>query len=116
MSKVLLVVSATLANASPTGPRKDYCVLADKLGAEVIDYASVEQSWTARLVKRTLGMAAAQAWLHQFVRGQPFVTAFAKFCSSDRRSRSCVAKNCNTSDARRELAFVGREPARDVLE
>ena len=43
---------------------------------------------------------------HQFVRGQPFVAAFAKFCSSDRRSRSCVAKNCNTSHARCELAFM----------
>ncbi|MBV8718289.1 MAG: glycosyltransferase family 4 protein [Chloroflexi bacterium] len=63
MPKVLLVISATLANVSPTGPRKDYCVLADKLEAEVIDYASVQESLSARAVKRVLGMAAAQAWL-----------------------------------------------------
>jgi glycosyltransferase involved in cell wall biosynthesis len=63
MSRVLLVISATLANVSPTGPRKDYCVLADKLQAAVIDYASVEDSRGARAIKRVLGMAAAQAWL-----------------------------------------------------
>jgi glycosyltransferase involved in cell wall biosynthesis len=63
MSKVLLVISATLAKVSQSGPRKDFVVLADRLGADVIDYESVEQSRSARLIKRVLGVAAAQAWL-----------------------------------------------------
>ncbi len=63
MAKILLVVSATLANTPLNGPRKDYRVLAETLQADVIDYESVPISRSGRLVKKAAGMAVAQAWM-----------------------------------------------------
>jgi glycosyltransferase involved in cell wall biosynthesis len=65
MLKVLLVVSAAVPNepAKPLGPRKDYAVLAETLGATVLDHRSVERSAATRLIARVVGVPAAQAWL-----------------------------------------------------
>lgn len=63
MTKTLLVVSATLGGDGPTGPRKDYRVLADVLGATILDYSAVQQSASLRRLARFAGMPVAQAWL-----------------------------------------------------
>jgi glycosyltransferase involved in cell wall biosynthesis len=61
--KTLLVVSATLTGDGPIGPRKDYDVLAEVLGATVLDYSSVQRSVGARRLARIAGVSVAQAWL-----------------------------------------------------
>ena len=61
MPRVLFVVSATLG--PQRGPRKDYAALASALGADVIDYASIERSKPARLLAKFGGRALAQAFL-----------------------------------------------------
>jgi glycosyltransferase involved in cell wall biosynthesis len=62
MSRVLFVVSANVANAPSDGPRKDYRVLTEQLGATVLDYESVNQSRFGRLLARFASMPVAQAW------------------------------------------------------
>ena len=62
MPRVLFVVSANLAGHPPNGPRKDYRVLAEVLGASVIDYAAVEGSDSLRRLARVVGTPVAQAW------------------------------------------------------
>jgi glycosyltransferase involved in cell wall biosynthesis len=59
--RVLFVVSATLG--PQRGPRKDYAALASALGADVLDYATVNQSRLGRLLARCTGRAIAQAFL-----------------------------------------------------
>jgi len=65
MRRTLLVVSARVPSAAnrPVGPRKDYTVLAETLGADVLDYADVERSKIARFLRRVTGLPTAQAWL-----------------------------------------------------
>src|SRR5262245_24728816 len=65
MSRVLFVVSADLASAPSgmDGPRKDYAVLADALGATVLDRSAVRRSGLSRLLARLVGVPVAQAWL-----------------------------------------------------
>src|SRR6266567_4320324 len=62
--RVLLVISADDASSAPgSGPRKDYRVLAETLGAETIDRSSVRQSSLGRRLVRWIGMPTLQAWL-----------------------------------------------------
>jgi glycosyltransferase involved in cell wall biosynthesis len=65
MQRTLLVVNAQVRRraANTLGPRKDYTVLADALNADIIDHDEVQASRSGRLVRRVLGMRAAQAWL-----------------------------------------------------
>src|SRR5438105_15526691 len=71
MGRVLFVVSAVVSPAPLHGPRKDYQVVADVLGASVVDYGSVQQSAVLRRLARVLGMPVAQAWL-AFTRRRDF--------------------------------------------
>jgi glycosyltransferase involved in cell wall biosynthesis len=62
--RVLLVISADNATAAPApGPRKDYRVLAETLGAATIDRSSVRRSRILRGLARWVGLAPLQAWL-----------------------------------------------------
>jgi len=61
--KILLVVSASLGGDAVIGPRKDYRVLAEALGATVLDYTAVHRSAALRRLARFTGMPVAQAWL-----------------------------------------------------
>ena len=63
MSQVLFVASTDLTADTPRGPRKDYRVIADVLGASVIDYSAVRADPSLRLLARVVGMPVAQAWL-----------------------------------------------------
>ncbi|HEX8968775.1 MAG TPA: glycosyltransferase [Chloroflexota bacterium] len=61
---MLLVISADDAlSPSHGGPRKDYRVLAQTLGATTIDRSSVHRSATLRRLARYVGVAPLQAWL-----------------------------------------------------
>ena len=63
--RTLFVVSATLGSrpAAMAGPRKDFDVVADALGARVLDRAAVHQSsWLSRALAR-VSVPLAQAWL-----------------------------------------------------
>jgi glycosyltransferase involved in cell wall biosynthesis len=63
-SRVLLVVTADMSSAAPaSGPRKDYRVLAEALGATTIDRSHVRRSRILRRLVRFVGMAPLQAWL-----------------------------------------------------
>jgi hypothetical protein len=75
MTNTLFVVSAALPNGleTPPGPRKDYAVLGQTLGATMLDYTAVEKSAAARVIARMFGMATAQAWL-AFQRRNDFQT------------------------------------------
>jgi glycosyltransferase involved in cell wall biosynthesis len=61
MPKVLFAVSATVG--AQRGPRKDYAALAGALSADIVDYASINQSRLARLIARFTNRAIAQAVL-----------------------------------------------------
>lgn len=61
--RVLLAVGANAARDSRFGPRRDYAVLAERVGAAVIDRDLVERSALARLIRRLAGSGPAQAWL-----------------------------------------------------
>jgi glycosyltransferase involved in cell wall biosynthesis len=62
--RALLVITADDVDARPAvGPRKDYHVLADVLGADTIDRSRVQCSPVLRVLARWIGMAPAQAWL-----------------------------------------------------
>jgi glycosyltransferase involved in cell wall biosynthesis len=61
--RVLVTVGADSARDSATGPRRDYAVTADALGADLLDLRSVEQSRMTRAIARLIGVPAAQAWL-----------------------------------------------------
>jgi glycosyltransferase involved in cell wall biosynthesis len=64
LSRVLLIVTADDASKSPSnGPRKDYRVLAETLGAATMDRSDVRRSPVLRQFAKLVGMAAAQAWL-----------------------------------------------------
>jgi glycosyltransferase involved in cell wall biosynthesis len=66
MSGALLIVSADLPNGSvdhPSGLRKDYAVLARRLGATVLDRTWIGRSVPARLIAWAFGVPVAQAWL-----------------------------------------------------
>jgi glycosyltransferase involved in cell wall biosynthesis len=62
--QVLLVISADDASvAHPSGLRKDYRVLAETLGADLVDRSHVQRSSIAKRLARFVGIAPAQAWL-----------------------------------------------------
>jgi glycosyltransferase involved in cell wall biosynthesis len=62
--QVLLVISADDASvAHPSGLRKDYRVLAETLGADLVDRSDVRRSRVAQCLARFVGVAAMQAWL-----------------------------------------------------
>jgi glycosyltransferase involved in cell wall biosynthesis len=63
MPRVLVVVSASRSPQPQRAPRKDYMLLADRLGAKLLDRSAVQQSRTARVIARLIGPAVAQAWL-----------------------------------------------------
>jgi|SRR5579864_4325352 len=61
--RVLLVITADDASKSPrSGPRKDYRVLADALGADCIDRSDIRRSPVLRRLLPLVGMACLQAW------------------------------------------------------
>jgi glycosyltransferase involved in cell wall biosynthesis len=60
---VLAVIGADTSRDTGGGPRRDYAVLAARLGATVLDRRAVEQSLVARAVRRAAGNGPAQAWL-----------------------------------------------------
>jgi glycosyltransferase involved in cell wall biosynthesis len=63
---VLFVVSANAPNgasADPTGPRKDYDVIARRLGADVLDWTETQRTRPFRLLARVIGLARTQALL-----------------------------------------------------
>jgi glycosyltransferase involved in cell wall biosynthesis len=60
---VLIVVGANAARDTQSGPRRDYAVLAETLGAAILDRTAVDRSLFARALRRTGGSALAQAWL-----------------------------------------------------
>jgi glycosyltransferase involved in cell wall biosynthesis len=62
--RVLLVVTVNDATAPILGgPRKDYRVLAETLGAETLDFSDVRRSRAPGYLVRWLGMAVVQAWM-----------------------------------------------------
>ncbi|MCC6173990.1 MAG: glycosyltransferase family 4 protein [Chloroflexi bacterium] len=66
MGKTLFVVSATYSRGTPDtreGPIKDYVAIADRLDADVLDWAATRQSRVGRLAARVVGLGAAQALL-----------------------------------------------------
>jgi glycosyltransferase involved in cell wall biosynthesis len=68
--RVLMVVAASDAAQPTPGPRRDFTVVADLLGATIIDKKSIDRSVSARLVRRVAGWRAAQAWLAYRRRGE----------------------------------------------
>lgn len=67
---MLITVGADTARDVNIGPRRDYAVTAAALRAEILDRRSVERSRTARLIRRLIGVPAAQAWLAFGLRGR----------------------------------------------
>jgi glycosyltransferase involved in cell wall biosynthesis len=61
--RVLAVIGADTSRDTGGGPRRDYAVLAARLGATVLDRRGVERSLVARVVRRAAGNGPAQAWL-----------------------------------------------------
>jgi glycosyltransferase involved in cell wall biosynthesis len=61
--RVIAVVGADTSTDTGIGPRRDYAVLATRLGATVIDRRSVDRSLVARFIRRMTGSGPAQAWL-----------------------------------------------------
>jgi glycosyltransferase involved in cell wall biosynthesis len=62
--RILLVITTDDASSSPSnGPRKDYRVLAEKLGAATIDRSHVRRSAVLQRIVKWVGMAPLQAWL-----------------------------------------------------
>lgn len=61
--RVLAVVGADTSTEPATGPRRDYAVLAARLGATVLDLRSIDRSLVARVIRRAAGKGPAQAWL-----------------------------------------------------
>ncbi len=62
--RVLLVISADDVHAPrASGPRKDYTVLAETMGAATIDRSHVQRSGLLSRLARYIGVAPAQAWL-----------------------------------------------------
>jgi glycosyltransferase involved in cell wall biosynthesis len=62
--RVLLVITADDAlKPSDKGPRKDYNVLAEALGADAIDRSAVRRSRLLGWLARKVGVAPVQAWL-----------------------------------------------------
>jgi glycosyltransferase involved in cell wall biosynthesis len=62
-SRVLLVITADRGAAPKDGPRKDYRVLAERLGAATIDRTTVAESRVLRFLTRWIGVSPLQAWL-----------------------------------------------------
>lgn len=68
-TRVLMVFSAALNDAAREAvtagrwPRKDFFALADRLGADVIDYAAIDASRSLRLIRRLAGVPVAQAFV-----------------------------------------------------
>jgi glycosyltransferase involved in cell wall biosynthesis len=61
--RVLIVVGADATRDAAAGPRRDYALLATRLGATVLDRAVVERSRIARAIQSAFGPSAALAWL-----------------------------------------------------
>jgi len=65
-SRILFVVSANAPNgetADPSGPRKDYDVIARRLGADVLDWTQTRRTLPLRLLAKAIGVARTQALL-----------------------------------------------------
>jgi len=65
-SRILFVVSANAppgAPVDPAGPRKDYDVIARRLGADVLDWTAARRTLLARLLWKAIGVARTQALL-----------------------------------------------------
>lgn len=66
MTRTLFVVSANVSPGTPVdgaGPRKDYAVIARRLGADVLDWSAACRTPWLRLLGKGLGIAAVQALL-----------------------------------------------------
>lgn len=61
--RVLLTVGADTEQDTSAGPRRDYAVLADSLGATIIDRRDVARSRVARALNAIGGIGPAEAWL-----------------------------------------------------
>lgn len=66
MTRTLFVVSAHLPDGIPPqgdGPKKDYAAIAERLGADVLDWSAARQSPLLRLLTKLVGVSVVQAWL-----------------------------------------------------
>lgn len=66
MTRTLFVVSANLPDSprdTPGGPRKDYAVIARRLGADVLDWSAARRNPLLRLLGKAIGVAGVQALL-----------------------------------------------------
>jgi len=59
----LLIVGGLASPLSADAPLADYTAIAHALGAEILDESAIAASSSARLVRRIIGSACAQAWL-----------------------------------------------------
>jgi len=69
--RVLVTVGTDTGRDTAAGPRRDYAVLAELLGATIVDSRTVTRSVIARLIQRAFGLAPPQAWL-AFARRRAF--------------------------------------------
>jgi glycosyltransferase involved in cell wall biosynthesis len=60
--RVLLTIGADAHRDAREGPRRDYVLLADRLGATILDLTETLRSPVARVIARVFGAPAAQAW------------------------------------------------------
>jgi len=68
--RVLVTVGTDAARDTTAGPRRDYAVLAETLGATLLDRRDVGRSRIARAIRQVAGLATAQAWLAFSRRGE----------------------------------------------
>lgn len=68
--KVLVTVGTDAGRDSIAGPRRDYALLADAVGATILDARAVDRSLVARLIRKTIGLPVAQAWCAFARRGE----------------------------------------------
>lgn len=67
--RVLVVVGTDTTHDAAAGPRRDYAVLAALLEGTILDRRAIDRSVVARMIRSTVGNAAAQAWLAYRRRG-----------------------------------------------
>lgn len=72
-ARTLFVVSANLPHGiqhQSDGPKKDYTVIAERLGADVLDWSAIRRSLPLRLLAKVLGIARVQALQAFLLRGR----------------------------------------------